>query len=91
MTPQVINAGKIRLHHPTSQQADDHFENLRREFAEALQRLRALVDDAIDTSDFIRASGMVYAQLSTCQKSGLLLFRGSHAPLHRRMREGHSR
>jgi len=56
MTPQVINAGKIRLHYPNSPQADDHFENLRREFAEALQRLRALVDDAIDTSDFIKAS-----------------------------------
>lgn len=58
MTPQVINAGKIRLHYPTSKPADEHFENLRREFADALQRLRALVDDAIDTADFIKASGM---------------------------------
>lgn len=57
MTPQVINAGKIRLHYPTSEPADHHFENLRSEFAEALQRLRALVDDAIDTADFIKASG----------------------------------
>lgn len=57
MTPQVVNAGKIRLHYPTSKSADEHFENLRREFADALQRLRALVDDAIDTADFIKASG----------------------------------
>jgi vinculin len=58
MTPQVINAGKIRLHY-ASEHADAHFENLRREFAEALQRLRSLVDDAIDTADFVTASGMI--------------------------------
>lgn len=56
MTPQVVNAGKIRLHHPTSKSADEHFENLRKQFADALLRLRSLVDDAIDTADFIKAS-----------------------------------
>jgi len=57
MTPQVINAGKIRLHHPASRSADEHFENLRKQFQDALVRLRGLVDDALDTADFIRASG----------------------------------
>uniref|UniRef100_A0A915KJD2 Vinculin n=1 Tax=Romanomermis culicivorax TaxID=13658 RepID=A0A915KJD2_ROMCU len=56
MTPQIINAGKIRLHHPTSKSADEHFENLRRQFADALQRLRALVDEAINAGDFVKAS-----------------------------------
>ncbi|VDP09801.1 unnamed protein product [Soboliphyme baturini] len=56
MTPQVINAGKIRFHYPDNQSADEHFENLRREFADALQRLRVLVDDAVDRGDFIKAS-----------------------------------
>ncbi len=57
MTPQVVNAGKIRLHYPESKSADEHFENLRREYADALQRLRALVDEAIDSVDFIKATG----------------------------------
>uniref|UniRef100_A0A914R9Z5 Vinculin n=3 Tax=Ascarididae TaxID=6250 RepID=A0A914R9Z5_PAREQ len=55
MTPQIINAGKIRLHND-SDSANQHFENLRREFADALARLRSHVDDAIDTAEFVRAS-----------------------------------
>ncbi len=55
MTPQVINAGKVRLHNPA---AEEHFENLRKEYADALQRLRQLVDEAVDRVDFIKASGM---------------------------------
>lgn len=55
MTPQVINAGKIRLHNDTDS-ANQHFDNLRREYADALNKLRSHVDDAIDTGDFVRAS-----------------------------------
>uniref|UniRef100_A0A5S6QXE8 Vinculin n=1 Tax=Trichuris muris TaxID=70415 RepID=A0A5S6QXE8_TRIMR len=56
MTPQVINAGKIRFHYPQNVSADEHFENLRRELADALLRLRNLVDDAVDPADFVKAS-----------------------------------
>lgn len=55
MTPQVISAGKIRFHNETDS-ASAHFENLRKEYADALNRLRAYVDDAIDTGEFVRAS-----------------------------------
>ncbi|TMS37306.1 hypothetical protein L596_004265 [Steinernema carpocapsae] len=55
MTPQVINAGRIRLHNNT-ESADQHFDNLRRTYADALNRLRSHVDDAIDTADFVYAS-----------------------------------
>ncbi|CAK5075420.1 unnamed protein product [Meloidogyne enterolobii] len=55
MTPQIISAGKIRLHNST-ENADRHFENLRKEYADALNRLRAYVDDAIDTGEFVKAS-----------------------------------
>jgi vinculin len=65
MTPQVINAGKIRLHNDSAS-ADNHFENLRREYADALSRMRGLVDDAIDTGDFVRASEQVNERESVC-------------------------
>ena len=55
MTPQVVKAGKIRLHNDTDY-ATQHFENLRKEYTDALNRLRSYVDDAIDTGDFVRAS-----------------------------------
>lgn len=58
MTPQVVNAGKIRLNN-SSENANQHFDNLRREYADALNRLRGFVDDAIDTGDFVRSSETV--------------------------------
>nr|Q17162.1 RecName: Full=Vinculin [Brugia malayi]AAB96842.1 vinculin [Brugia malayi] len=61
MTPQVIKAGKIRLHND-SDSANLHFDNLRREYSDVLNRLRSHVDDAIDTSDFIRASEQAMRQ-----------------------------
>ncbi|MCP9265659.1 Vinculin [Dirofilaria immitis] len=64
MTPQVINAGKIRLHND-SDSANQHFDNLRREYTDVLNRLRSHVDDAIDTGDFIRASEQAMRQYTT--------------------------
>ena len=58
MTPQVVSAGKIRLHNDTDY-ANQHFDNLKREYSDALNRLRSFVDDAIDTGDFVRASETV--------------------------------
>lgn len=55
MAPQLFNAGKIRMLNDSAP-ADEHFSNLKREFADALNRLRNHVDDAIDVGDFVRAS-----------------------------------
>ncbi|XP_043265579.1 vinculin isoform X5 [Colletes gigas] len=56
LTPQLINAGRIRMTYPDSKAADEHFENLRQQFAETMQRARALCDEATDSGDFIRTS-----------------------------------
>ncbi|CAD5226598.1 unnamed protein product [Bursaphelenchus xylophilus] len=67
LTPQVVNAGKIRLNN-ASQDVDQHFDNLRREYADALTRLRDFVDDAIETGDFVRASeGAMRRYTSHCE------------------------
>lgn len=55
MTPQVISGGRIRLNND-SKDATEHFENLRNQYSDALNRLRAFVDDAIETGEFVRAS-----------------------------------
>ena len=67
MTPQIINAGRIRLNN-ASDNATQHFENIRKEYAEALNRLRAFVDDAIDTGDFVRASEGVKSERSLLER-----------------------
>eukprot|EP00080_Pristionchus_pacificus_P010946 PDM70966.1 deb-1 [Pristionchus pacificus] len=55
LTPQMVNAGKIRLHND-SQNVEDHFNNIHRQYSDALHRLRSHVDEAIDTHEFVRAS-----------------------------------
>ncbi|XP_078053011.1 vinculin isoform X9 [Augochlora pura] len=56
LTPQLINAGRIRMTYPNSKAADEHFENLRQQYAGTMQRARALCDEATDSGDFIRTS-----------------------------------
>ncbi|XP_015174068.1 PREDICTED: vinculin isoform X5 [Polistes dominula] len=56
LTPQLVNAGRIRMTYPDSKAADEHFENLRQQYAETMQRTRALCDEATDSGDFIRTS-----------------------------------
>ena len=56
LTPQLVNAGRIRMTYPESKAADVHFENLRQQYAETMQRTRALCDEATDSADFVRTS-----------------------------------
>lgn len=55
LCPQLINAGRIRLDHPENRNADEHFNNLRNQYQDLLQRMRNLVDEAIDLPSFIQA------------------------------------
>lgn len=56
LTPQLVSAGRIRFTHPDNKAADEHFENLRKQYADLVQRMRGMVDEAIDPVAFIRAS-----------------------------------
>nr|XP_023029953.1 vinculin isoform X3 [Leptinotarsa decemlineata] len=56
LTPQLISAGSIRMNYPSSKAADEHFENLRQQYAETLTKVRNLCDEATDSADFIKSS-----------------------------------
>ena len=56
LTPQLVNAGRIRMVYPENKAADEHFENLRLHFAEAVGRVRGLCDDATDSLAFVTQS-----------------------------------
>lgn len=56
LTPQLVNAGRIRMTYSDNKAADEHFENLRQQYAETIQRARALCDEATDSGDFIKTS-----------------------------------
>jgi len=56
LTPQLVNAGRIRMVYPENKAADEHFENLRRQFADTVGLTRQLVDEATDSARFIGQS-----------------------------------
>ncbi|XP_064075160.1 vinculin isoform X2 [Vanessa tameamea] len=57
LSPQLICAGKIRLHYPESKVAEEHFNNLRDQYSDAVLRCRDLCDQAVDPLDFVRTAG----------------------------------
>ncbi|KAI7693994.1 Vinculin [Sarcoptes scabiei] len=56
LTPQLISAGRIRLAHPNNKSADEHFDNLRAQYQDNLEKLQSMVDEAVDSVSFINAS-----------------------------------
>ncbi|CAB3241368.1 unnamed protein product [Arctia plantaginis] len=57
LSPQLIAAGKIRLYNPDSKVAEEHFNNLKTQYADAVLRVRDLCDQAVDPLDFVRTAG----------------------------------
>merc|ERR1719422_1608923 len=56
LTPQLVNAGRIRMVYPENKAADEHFENLRRQYAETVALTRQLADEATDSARFVGQS-----------------------------------
>ncbi|XP_054721582.1 vinculin-like isoform X2 [Uloborus diversus] len=56
LTPQLVNAGRIRMSYPDNKAADENFENLRKQYAESVHKMRTYADEATDTVSFIKMS-----------------------------------
>lgn len=56
LTPQLISAGRIRMNYPQSKAAEEHFDNLKQQYADTILRMRTLCDQATDPADFIKTS-----------------------------------
>ena len=58
---ELISLGRIRMVYPENKAADEHFENLRKQYAGTVARAKALVDEATETNRFIGESLKVEA------------------------------
>jgi len=58
----VVKAARIVLMNPSNQESAEHFELLKKQWLENAEKLRSLVDEAIDTAAFIRANGELLQQ-----------------------------
>ncbi|XP_065226162.1 vinculin-like isoform X3 [Planococcus citri] len=56
LTPQLVNAGRIRMNYPYNAAADKHFENLRSQYADTVGKMRDLCDEATDAAHFVKIS-----------------------------------
>ena len=54
LTPQLVNAGTIKMNYPENKAADENFENLRKQYAAGVQTIRDFCDEAIDIRTFLR-------------------------------------
>ena len=57
LTPQIVNAARVLFANPNHPAALEHFELLKKQWTDGMERLRGLVDEAVDTAAFIKAEG----------------------------------
>jgi vinculin len=55
------------MNYPESKAADEHFQNLVAQYSDSVQHVRALCDEATDSSDFIKMSGECQIQCLVCK------------------------
>ncbi|XP_071749315.1 vinculin isoform X2 [Lepeophtheirus salmonis] len=54
LTPQIINAGTIKINYPDNRAAEENFENLTNQFAEGIQNIRDICDETVNLNIFLR-------------------------------------
>lgn len=56
LIPHMVKAARIVLMNPANQASVEHFDLLKGQWTENMEKLRGLIDEAIDTAAFIRAN-----------------------------------
>ncbi|KAM8924155.1 vinculin isoform 4-T4 [Pelodytes ibericus] len=56
LTPQVVSAARILLRNPGNQAAYEHFETMKNQWIDNMEKMTGLVDEAIDTRSLLDAS-----------------------------------
>uniref|UniRef100_A0A224Z5F6 Vinculin n=1 Tax=Rhipicephalus zambeziensis TaxID=60191 RepID=A0A224Z5F6_9ACAR len=68
LTPQLVNAGRIRMTYPDNKAADEHFENLHKQYSESMMHMRNLADEATDTASFVKVTeDMILKHTELCE------------------------
>ncbi|KAL4640003.1 vinculin isoform X1 [Arapaima gigas] len=56
LTPQVVSAARILLRNPGNQAAYEHFDTMKNQWIDNVEKMTGLVDEAIDTKSLLDAS-----------------------------------
>jgi len=69
LTPQLLNAGTIKMSYPENKAADENFENLRKQYAAGVQSIRDCCDENIDIKSFLlQTEEHIHRSLAACQE-----------------------
>jgi len=69
LTPQLVNAGTIKMTYPENKAADENFENLRKQYAAGVQTIRDFCDEAIDIKTFLKQTAEhIQGSITTCEE-----------------------
>ena len=69
LTPQLVNAGTIKMTYPENKAADENFENLRKQYAAGVQTIRDFCDESIDIATFLRQTEEhIRRSVATCEE-----------------------
>jgi len=69
LTPQLVNAGTIKMTYPDNKAADENFENLRKQYASGVQTIRDFCDESIDIKTFLlQTEDHIKSSISCCEE-----------------------
>lgn len=72
LTPQLINAGTIRMNYPENRAAEENFENLRKQYAEGVQTIRDICDESVDVKIFLQQTEEhIRRSVQLCEDNGI--------------------
>jgi vinculin len=61
LTPQVAHAARVLLNNPNNPNAQEHFEEMKKQWSDRADTLTNLVDQGTDRLKFLEASGLSYS------------------------------
>ncbi|XP_059092000.1 vinculin-like [Tigriopus californicus] len=68
LTPQLINAGTIRMNYPENRAAEENFENLKKQYNEGIHLIRDLCEESVDTKIFLQQTkAQIQNAIQTCE------------------------
>lgn len=60
LIPHVVKAARIVLVNPNNQESVEHFELVKKQWMDNMEKLRSMLDSTIDAAAFIRANGIQF-------------------------------
>lgn len=59
LAPQVVKAGKVVLMNPGHEASVEHFNLMKQQWTDNVEKMKSIIDESIDTQSFMKATGKI--------------------------------